>query len=157
MSMIRDYGVQRAPRSRAMTIGVIALIALATAALIAVLIVHRATRMSDAREWTASGPPCAKSTPTALAAAEESPSQITMFEGVRFARTHGAIRCTTIGYDEGRGDGDFPVCQFDHPGGLEVVTSFGSYHFLISPMIPATIQVPHGVPTCVVGSSVEIH
>lgn len=153
----RDYGVQRPPRRRAMIIGAGAMMALSAAALIAVAMADRSTRMSKAREWTASGPPCARSSATALLAADEAPDQLSMFQGVRFARAHGAIRCNTIAYNGGRGGDDFPVCEFDHPGGVEVTTSFGRYDFLLSAMSPATVQVPHGVPTCVVGSTVAIH
>jgi hypothetical protein len=155
--MTLDYGAQRPPRHRAMTLAGGALIALVIAALLAAAVTNRATRMSEAREWTASGPPCARSTTAALLAADEAPDQMTMFQGVRFARTHGAIRCNTIGYDEGRSGDDFPVCEFDHPGGMEVTTAAGRYDFLLNPMSPATVQVRHGVPACVVGSSVEIH
>jgi hypothetical protein len=154
---IRDYGVQRPPRRLAMTIAAAVLIAMALTALIAAAVANRATRMSQAREWTASGPPCASSTPSNLLAAGQAPDQITMFQGVRFARAHGAIRCDTIGYNEGRSGDDFPVCEFDHPGGVEITTPSGRYDFLLSPLSPATIQVQHGVPACVVGSTMEIH
>lgn len=154
---IRDYGVQRPPRRRALAIGAGAVIALAAAALVAVAVADRSTRMSEAREWTASGPACATSTATALLGADEAPDQVSMFQGVRFARTHGAVRCNSIGYNEGRSGDDFPVCEFDHPGGIEVTTSFGRYDFLLPPLSAATVQVRHGIPTCVVGSTVEIH
>ncbi|HSZ53158.1 MAG TPA: hypothetical protein VK801_16440 [Caulobacteraceae bacterium] len=153
----RDYGVQRPPRRRALTIYAGAMIALAVVALVMVVAADRSTRMSQAREWTASGPPCARSSAAALLAANEAPDQLTVFQGVRFARTHGAIRCNTIGYNEGRSGDDFPVCEFDHPGGVEITTSSGRYDFLLNPMYPATVQVQHGVPACVVGSTVEIH
>lgn len=154
---IRDFGVQRAQRRRALTVFAFAILALVVAALIAAAVANRSTRMSEAREWTASGPNCARSTPTALVGADEAPVQVVMFQGVEFARAHGALRCNTIGYNEGRSGDDFPVCEFDHPGGVEVKTSFGSYDFLLSPMSSATVQVQHGTPTCVVGSTVEIH
>jgi hypothetical protein len=153
----RDYGVQRPPRRRALIIGAWVMIVLAAVALVVVDVVDRSTRMSVAREWTASGPHCARTTPTALLAADEAPDQLSVFQGVRFARTHGAIRCNTIGYNGGRSGEDLPVCQFDHPGGVEVTTSGGRYDFLLSPMSPATVQVHHGVPDCVVGSTVQIH
>jgi hypothetical protein len=154
---IRDYGVQRPQRRRAlMTVG-LAILALVVAALIGVAAANRSSRMAEAREWTASGASCARSTPTALVGAGEAPVQVVMFDGVAFARTHGAVRCNTIGYNEGRSANDFPVCEFDHPGGIEVTTSFGRYDFLVSPMSPATVQVQHGIPSCVVGSTVEIH
>jgi hypothetical protein len=153
----RDYGVQRPPRRRAMKVGAMALMALAAAALIALAVANRSTRMREAREWTASGPPCARSTTAALLAAGEAPDQMSMFQGVQFARTHGAIRCNTIGYNDGRSGDDFPVCQFDHPSGVEITTSSGRYDFLLNPMSPATVRVLHGVPACVAGSSVAIH
>src|ERR1700749_1943146 len=114
----RDNGVQRPARRRAITIAAGVVIALAAAALIIVAVVNRSTRMAQAREWTASGPPCAHSTATALLAADEAPDQLTVFHGVRFARTHGAVRCNAIGYNEGRSGDDFPVCEFDHPGAV---------------------------------------
>jgi hypothetical protein len=153
----RDNGVQRPARRRAMTIAAGVVIALAAAALVAVAIADRSRRTSAAHEWTASGPPCAHSTATALLAADQAPVQLNVFQGVRFARARGAVRCKSIGYNEGRSANDFPVCQFDHPGGLEVTTSFGRYDFLLDPMKAATVQVQHGIPSCVVGSTVEIH
>jgi hypothetical protein len=153
----RDHGVQRPLRRRALIIGAWTMMAMAAAALVAVAVVDRSTRMSAAREWTASGPACARSTATALLAADEAPDQITMYKGVRFARAHGAVRCNTIGYNEGRSGEDFPVCEFDHPGGVEVTTSFGRSDFMLSPMSAATVQVRHGIPSCVVGSTMEIH
>jgi hypothetical protein len=155
--MAIDYGVRRAPRRRILAGAAIAVLALGLAALVAVWSADRATRMSDARAWTVAGPPCATLAAASLAASSEAAVQIETFSGVRFARAHGALRCADIGYDEGRSDDTFPVCQFDHPGGLQVTTPTGTYSFLLPPMRAATIQVRHDVPACVVGSSMEIH
>jgi hypothetical protein len=132
----------------------VAMIALAVAALVGVWATTRAARMAQARAWTDSGPPCAVVRASDLAAADETPTQAQTFGGVGFLRTHGAIRCTEIGYDGGRSDDDFPVCQFDHPGGLSVTTPRGTYLFALAPLRAATVQVRHGVPDCVVTGEV---
>ncbi len=140
-----------------MTAAAIAMIALALAALIGVESLERANRMSEARAWTVSGPRCHPVSPDALAASAEAPSQVTPFGGVRFARTHGALRCDEIGDDQGRSDDTLPVCQFDHPGALAVTTRRGTWAFHLAPLQPATVQVRHDVPQCVLGASVQIH
>jgi len=156
-AMAIDYGVRRRPRRRALMAAAIVVIVLGLALLFAVWATDRATRMSDARAWTVAGPPCATASAASLAASPEAPVQVETFTGVRFARAHGALRCTDIGYDDGRSDDVFPVCQFDHPGGLQVTTPRGTYGFLLKPMEAATVQVRHDVAECVVGSSMEIH
>jgi hypothetical protein len=155
--MTLDYGVQRKPRRRAMAGVGAGLLILGLAALIAVWSADRATRMSQARAWTVDGPPCASASASSLAAAGEAAGQAITYSGVGFARAHGALRCTEIGYDDGRSDDDFPVCQFDHPGGLQVTTRRGTFSFRVPAMDAATVQVRRDLPTCVVGSSMEIH
>jgi hypothetical protein len=154
--MTLDYASRTRPRRGALVIVAVSLLALAVAALLALAIQTRATRMADAREWTVSGPPCPSATAASLAAAGEAATQLTTYYGARFGRTHGAVRCREIGYDDGRSGEDFPVCEFDHPGGLEVTTSAGHWVFDLPPLRAATVQVRHGVAQCVVGSSVEI-
>jgi hypothetical protein len=154
--MVLEYGARRAPRRNVLVGAAGALITLAVVALVVLAVQTRATRMADAREWTVAGPPCASATAASLAAAGETASQAMSYYGVRFARAHGALRCSQIGYDEGRSGEDLPVCQFDHPGALVVTTATGRYAFLLPPTSPATVQVRHGVPQCVIAASVEI-
>ncbi|HEY2048177.1 MAG TPA: hypothetical protein VGH03_02475 [Caulobacteraceae bacterium] len=149
-----DYGARRRPRQVARMVLPIVVIGLAAAALVGLWAMTRAARMDHARVWTASGPPCATAKAPTLAAAGETPTQAQTYGGVLFLRTHGAIRCTEIGYDGGRSDNEFPVCQFDHPGGLAVTTSRGTWLFAPSPLHAATVQVRHDIPECVVSGVV---
>jgi hypothetical protein len=155
--MSLNLGFRRKPRRPAMAGAVVVMLALVVIALVGVWSVDRANRMSDARAWTVDGPPCPSVTPAALAASDEAAVQATTFSGVGFDRAHGAVRCSDIGYDDGRSDESFPVCQFDHPGGLEITTRRGRFAFRPPPLDAATVQVRHDVPTCVLGSSMEIH
>jgi hypothetical protein len=151
-----DYGARRPVRRRAITLGAIALLVIAALAVLAFIIQDRATRMAEARAWTVSGPPCPQGRPAALVADGESVSQVMDFDGVRFARVHGAVRCAEIGYDEGRSGSLFPVCEFDHPGAVSVATARGVTVFVPPSLQAATIQVRHDTPSCVVGSNMEI-
>jgi hypothetical protein len=149
-----DYGARRRPRQAARMVLAIIMIGLVVAALAGLWATTRAARMAHARAWTDSGPPCAMAKASALAAAAEPPTQAQTYGGVRFVRAHGAIRCTEIGYDGGRSDDEFPVCQFDHPGGLAVTTPRGTYLFAPAPLRAATVQVRHDIPECVVSGVV---
>jgi len=88
-----------------------------------------------------------------LGAPTARPLQLTTFGHARFAREHGATLCSDIATDGGRGLGQFPICQFDHPGVLGVSTRRGVYWFWAGFMSPATVSVEHGVPTCVIGAN----
>jgi hypothetical protein len=111
-------------------------------------------RIAEAKAWTVTGPPCAGGTGRAWDA--DAPPQIVDFGKARFARAHGAIRCAEIGYDGGRSDDVFPVCQFDHPGRLEITTDHGATLFQLGPLEPASVSVEHGVARCAVGRSQDV-
>jgi hypothetical protein len=152
--MTIDYGVRRKPGRTGLIIAGAILAVLALAAILAVWANERATRMAVARAWTASGPSC----PAASGAPAEGhvPDQIEHYDGVRFARAHGAITCNEIGYDAGRSGDDYPVCQFDHPGRLEVATPAGVSRFDLGPLDPATVTIQHGVTRCVMAISRDV-
>jgi hypothetical protein len=126
--------------------------ALALALLFYVLATDRANRMAHARAWTVSGPPCAAAVGP-LSPSTDTPPQITEFESVKFARLHGAIRCTQVGYDGGRDTTTYPVCQLDHPGRVQVTTAAGVSTFDLGPLNGAVISISHGVARCVVGQN----
>jgi len=153
--MALDYGARRKPRRGVVIISGAVLAVLAIGALILVTAHDRQTRIAEAKAWTVSGPPCARVAGVAWDAAD-APLQIVDFGKARFARAHGATRCNEIGYDGGRSDDVFPVCQFDHPGRLEITTDHGATLFELGPLDPATVSVEHGVAHCVVGHSRDV-
>ena len=154
--MVRLYGEQKSVSRRPVLIGV-GLLALALlAAVIFVIANARATRLANARAWTVSGPPCARTTTAALAALGYDVRQVVSLPGARFTRAHGEATCTTIGYDGGRSDSEFPVCEFNHPGGVVVTTAKGTFAFQPGGVSGATVQVPNGQPNCVVATNREI-
>lgn len=146
-----DYGSRRNTRPQGVVVGAIAITTLVLSALVFVWATDRATRMAHARAWTVNGPPCAAA--TGLSPTADTPPQITDFEAVRFARLHGAIRCTEVGFDGGRDTTTYPVCQLDHPGRVQVAASAGVYTFDLGPLNGAVIAIPHGVARCVVGQN----
>ena len=146
-----DYGVQKRPRRGVLFVAGAVLVALAVVALMFVWSSDRATRMAHARAWTQVGPPC----PTASLVVPL-PAQAVAFDGVTFARDHGAIRCDEIGYKAGRSSDLFPVCQFDHPGRLVITAPHGVAAFDLPPLDGATVSIKHGVASCVVGNSLAV-
>jgi len=131
-----------------------ALAVVAVSALVLVGAHDRQARIAEAKAWTVSGAPCPGGTGRAWDA--DAPPQIVDFAKARFARAHGATRCAEIGYDGGRSDDVFPVCQFDHPGRVEITTDHGATLFQLGPLDPATVTVEHGVARCVVGRSQDV-
>jgi hypothetical protein len=152
--MAMDYGAQRRPRRRVVIISGAVLVILAIGALILTTYNDRQARIAEAKAWTVTGAPCPQGAGPAWDA--DAPPQIVDFGKARFARGHGATRCDEIGYDGGRSDDVFPVCQFDHPGRLEITTSHGAALFQLGPLDPATVSVEHGVAQCVVGRSQDV-
>lgn len=154
--MTSDYATRRAQSRLPLIIAGAVIVILALAALVFVFASSRATRLANARAWSPSGPPCAVTTPQALAAGGYEVRQSQTLMNVTFARAHGSAACSTIGYDEGRSDSEFPVCQFDHPGGLVITTAKGVFAFAPGGVYGATVQVQHDRPSCVVATSREI-
>jgi hypothetical protein len=150
-----DYGAQRKPRRGVVIISGAILGILAIGALILTTLHDREARIAEAKAWTVRGPPCAPGAGVAWDAAD-APPQIVDFGKARFVRGHGATRCAEIGYDGGRSDDVFPVCQFDHPGRLEITTDHGATRFQLGPLDPATVSIEHGVARCVVGRSQDV-
>lgn len=153
--MALDYGARRKPQRGVVIISGAVLALLAIGALILITINDRQTKIAQAKAWTVSGAPCAHGAGGAWEASD-APPQIVDFGKARFARAHGAIRCAEIGYDGGRSDDVFPVCQFDHPGRLEINTGHGAAMFELGPLDAATVSVEHGVARCVVGRSQDV-
>lgn len=114
---------------------------------------HTGEGIAGYKAWVVSGPSCPPPPKGVLAAGGDARLQITDFGGAEFARAHGATQCNDVATDGGWGFGLFPVCQFDHPGLLEVSTRHGVYRYWPGYMNPATISVEHGAPTCVIGAS----
>ena len=150
--MTKDYGVRR--RSRSM-LGVMVAAAVVVIAGLAVLQIseNRAQGEADYKLWMTRAPACRPPASKSFEANGGTHAQLSAFEGVRFGRQHGAVQCGEVGYDEGRARTTFPVCQFDQPGIVEVVTAKGDYWFWPGYISPATIAVQHDVPTCVVGAT----
>lgn len=153
---VKDYGQQRRQDRTPLVAAGAVLVVIALGALVYTWASARATRMANARAWTASGPPCAPTTPQALVALGYDVRQTQSLMGARFARAHGAVACSTIGYNAGRSDGEFPVCEFDHPGGLVITTRKGVFAFAPGGVNGATVQVRRDQPSCVVGTTREI-
>jgi hypothetical protein len=109
--------------------------------------------MASYRAWMAAGPPCPVPRQAAFGLPPAQQPQLKAFGGARFARAHGAMQCADVVDDRGRGSDIFAVCQFDHPGTVEVSTRRGLYWFSAGYVSPATISVLHDVPTCVIGAS----
>jgi hypothetical protein len=152
--MALDYGAQRKPRRGVVIISGAILAILAIGALTLTTLHDRQTRITEAKAWTVSGVPCARG--AVIAWDTNAPPQVVDFGQARFARAHGATRCAEIGYDGGRSDDVFPVCQFDHPGRLEITTDHGAALFQLGPLDPATVSIEHGVARCVVGRSQDV-
>ena len=151
--MTKDYGV---PAKRRRVFGAVAAILILAGGVGVVVqdwIQHREEGIADYKAWMAAGPRCPPPPKAIFGTPDAQPAQIDNFGGMRFARVHGAILCSDVAYDKGRGNSLFPVCQFDHPGVLEISTRRGLYWFWAGFMSPATISVQHDIPSCVIGAT----
>jgi len=153
--MALDYGAQRKPRRGVLIISGAALAVLAVSALILIVVHDRQAKIAEAKAWTVRGPPCARGAGVAWDQSD-APPQIVDFGKARFARAHGATRCAELGYNGGRSDDVFPVCQFDHPGRLQITTDHGASLFELGPLDSATVSVERGVARCVLGRSQDV-
>jgi len=151
--MSKAFGAQARWRRPFAAVGAIVLLAGAVGIAVQSWNQHRQEGIAGFKAWMTVGPPC-PSPPKAVADAPDSrPAQIDDFGGVKFAREHGGILCNEVADGGGRGDGIFPVCQFDHPGSLEVSARRGVFRFWAGAMSLATISVQRDIPSCVVGAS----
>jgi hypothetical protein len=151
--MTNDFGVRR---DRRPLFGVIIGVGV-LAAIAGITFVHikqkAAEGIADYRAWVASGPACAAAPKSSFDSPEGGQPQSSDFGGVRFTRVHGAVLCSDVNEEGGKGHDTFPVCQFDRPGLLEVSTPKGRFWFWPGYSSPATVAVEHGMPTCVVGAT----
>lgn len=151
--MAKNYGARKGRRG---LFGVVAGVvgAIAVAAVIAQnWIQHRQEGLADYKAWIVAGPACSAPAKPGFDVAAGDHGQDMVLDGVKFSRAHGAVRCTDINEDGGRGQGTFPVCQFDRPGMISVTTRKGTSWFWAGFISPATISVQHDVPSCVIGAS----
>ncbi|QUD89242.1 hypothetical protein [Phenylobacterium montanum] len=109
---------------------------------------HRNSQIAEAQAWAPPGPACPVMTRQAYLALGAMASHISHYDGVQFGRGYGAVACNEIADHGGRGPGRIPVCQFNNPTTLEVVTARGD--FLYFPQVkPAVVTISDGRPTCV--------
>jgi hypothetical protein len=131
-------------------------IMLAIAAVIGVAqdwIQHTEEGIAGYKAWVVAGARCASPPSNVLATPEARALQVSSFGHANFARQHGAMQCNDVATSGGWGFGLFQVCQFDHPGLVEVSTRRGVYRFWPGYLSPATISVQHDVATCVIGAN----
>src|SRR5262245_35840146 len=92
-------------------------------------------RIDDAKAWAIEGPPCPEISEAELLAAPRG-LRGSDYGEVTFERSKGEIECATIYVDGGRGDANYPVCQFDRPSDLRVRTAKGEWRFRPGPGHP---------------------
>ncbi|MBX3483107.1 hypothetical protein [Phenylobacterium sp.] len=109
-------------------------------------------RIDDAKAWAIAGPPCPQVSEAELLAAPRGLRRSDYGE-VSFERAKGEIECATIYVDGGRGDENYPVCQFDRPSDLRIRTARGEWRFRPGPGVPATVSTRGGVATCVMATA----
>jgi len=114
---------------------------------------RRSEGIAGYKEWMATGPSCPTPSKPVFDASDGRRPQVTTFGEARFAREHGSALCADVVDDRGRGGRLFAVCQFDHPGLVEVSTHKGLYWFWAGYMSPATISIRHDTPACVIGAT----
>ena len=112
---------------------------------------HRHTVYVDTQALTITGPPCPTTTRQAYLSSDIPASHVFIYDDVRFARADGMVSCDEIADHGGYGFGKLPVCQFNSPTVLEVITSRGEY-FYATRAKPATVTVSDGTPSCVLAA-----
>ncbi|HEX4740511.1 MAG TPA: hypothetical protein VH353_04190 [Caulobacteraceae bacterium] len=138
------------PRSTAV-VGAVLLVAAVAGTIGFNWVQHRREGIAGYQAWVVAGRRCAPP-PNGLAAPDQ-PPQVSAFGGAAFTRQHGATQCSDVASDGGRGSALFQVCQFDHPGVVEVSTRRGVWRFWPGAISPATVSVRNGVADCVIGAS----
>lgn len=112
---------------------------------------HQYSKVAKALAWTIPAQPCPVISQQAYAAFGARASDRFDFDGTRFARAYGYAKCGEIFDDPAPGQGRIPVCQFNNPTVVEVITQRGRTYFMTG-MQPATITVAHSQPRCVLGA-----
>lgn len=154
--MASDYGFRVRPKGLLQR--PVFLIGLVVAAAVGALIQagfaarERALGLSVARDWTVSGPPCARASDAAGLPRWPRAEKVSDFDGVGFTRAAGYMTCQRISYQRGRRVAAFPVCQFSSPGALIVTVDGVASYFVPPPGARATVAVRDGVPSCVLAA-----
>jgi hypothetical protein len=112
---------------------------------------HRHTVYMDTQALTITGPPCPTITRQAYMSSDISASHVFLYDDVRFARADGMVSCDEIADHGGYGFGRLPVCQFNSPTVLEIITPRGEF-FYATRARPATVTVDQGTPSCVMNA-----
>lgn len=123
-------------------------VAVSVAAVVGLWIWHRNAQIEEAQAWAPPGPACSVMTRQAYLAMGTMASHISHYDGVQYGRGYGAVGCNEIADHGGRGPGKIPVCQFNSPTTLEVVTARGDYLYYTQAK-PAVVTISDGQPTCV--------
>lgn len=116
------------------------------------LVAMRHTAEDKARAWTPAGAPCPVISRAAYLASGFSATNHVDFDGVGFSRAYGYIVCSDINDDGGRSPAELPVCQFNDPGALDIVTGQGHTYYLPRTQ-PATVVISHGRASCVLAAN----
>jgi hypothetical protein len=143
---IRGRGKRRAPVIP-VVMGVLAVVVVG-----GWLVAMRHTAEDKARAWTPAGPPCPAISQAAYLASGFSASNHVDFDGVGFSRAYGYTVCSDINDDGGRSASESPVCQFNDPGALDIVTAQGHSYYLPRTQ-PATVVISHGRASCVLAAN----
>jgi hypothetical protein len=109
-------------------------------------------RVDDAKAWAIDGPPCPQISEAELLATPQGLRRSDYGE-VTFERSKGEIECATIYVDGGKGDANYPVCQFDRPSVLRIRTAKGEWRFRPGPGHPATVSTRDGIARCVLATA----
>ena len=128
------------------TLGICGVILVATLA--GLWVWHRKALVEEAQAWAPPGPACPVMTRQAYKALGTVASHVSHYDGVQFGRAYGAVGCNEIASHGGQGPGKVPVCQFNSPTTLEVVTARGDFLYYTQAK-PAVVTVADGQPTCV--------
>jgi len=112
---------------------------------------QRYAATAKARAWTSLAPPCPAVSSQVHLALGAPLSDVFDFSGARFARAYGYANCGMITNDRVLGLGLVPICQFNNPTAIEVITRRGRFFFATGNR-PATILLTQGQPHCVLGA-----
>jgi hypothetical protein len=130
----------------------VAMVVLAVVVVGAWQVAVRHTAQDKARAWTPAGAPCPAISQAAYLASGFSASNHVDFDGVGFSRAYGYTVCSDINDDGGRSASESPVCQFNDPGALDIVTGQGHSYYLPGSK-PATVVISHGRASCVLAAN----
>lgn len=148
-------------RRQRLTKGQIAVMALAAVAFLGFVgwllggsaIRQRQFAFDRAADASVMGPPCPELTAAQFKARGLTAPKATNYENVVFARRVGHMDCNALRYGSGWGNDMYPVCQFTGPVALHIKAGDSEWFYALDPGQPATVAVPHGKATCVLGSN----